>query len=93
MRSWAEMAEDEQAKPAEEAALETSQPAAIAVEPAPIVEPVVEPVVPEAVHLPVPATPAEPPNKLHEWGAALGIMMFLALVLWIFLSFLRNMSY
>ena len=44
-----------------------------------------------AAPAPPPAPPA-PPNKLHEWGAAIGIMVFLALVLWVFLNFLRSAS-
>ena len=49
---------------------------------------------PEVVEAPAPApaVPTEPPNKLHEYGAAAGIMIFLALVLWTFLTFLRGAS-
>jgi hypothetical protein len=78
MRSWEEMAEDEQPKPVEPPADPPAEP--------PAAEAAVEP--PKAK----PSQPAAPPNKLHEWGAALGIMMFLALVLWMFLNFLRDMS-
>jgi 3-oxoacyl-ACP reductase-like protein len=57
-------------------------------------EPVASAAAPEAPApvAPVPAAPPAPPNKLHEWGAAIGIMVFLAIVLWTFLSFLRNAS-
>ena len=51
------------------------------------------PAQPEEPAAPPPApapTPLGPPNKLYEWGAALGIMVFLALVLWVFLNFLRS---
>ena len=84
------MAEDEQTAPAEENAPEASQPAAIAVEP--VAAPVIETAVPDPAPVPALEPPVGPANKLHEWGAALGIMMFLALVLWMFLGFLRNMS-
>lgn len=49
---------------------------------------------PEAVEAPppAPAVPTEPPNKLHEYGAAAVIMVFLTLVLWMFLTFLRGAS-
>jgi hypothetical protein len=70
------MAEDEELKPAEPEA-SAAAPEAPPVAPA-------EPA--------PPAAPAAPPNKLHEWGAAIGIMVFLALVLWTFLSFLRSAS-
>lgn len=36
--------------------------------------------------------PLPPPNKLHEWIAAAGIMAFLALVFWMLLNFLRSAS-
>lgn len=79
------MAEDEQAKPTSEpppaAAAEAAPPEE---EPAQSAAPSPEPVAPPA--------PAAPPNKVHEWGAALGIMVFLALVLWVFLNFLRSAS-
>ena len=70
------MAEDEDPKPATSAP--PQEPAA----------PPAEPVAPPAE----PVAPPAPPNKLHEWGAAVGIMVFLALVLWVFLSFLRSAS-
>lgn len=34
--------------------------------------------------------PPQPPNKLHEWLAAAGIMMFLSLIAYMFWSFLRS---
>ena len=70
------MAEDEEQKPGE--------PEASAAAPVPVPPP--------APVAPAPAAPPAPPNKLHEWGEAIGIMVFLGIVLWTFLSFLRNAS-
>lgn len=59
--------------------------------PAPGTERADDPAVEAAADKPAP-DPAAPTNKLHEWGAAVGIMIFLALVLWTFLTFLRSAS-
>ena len=80
------MAEDEAPKPAEP---EASQSASPTPETAAEVE-TAEPEPPAAPLKVEPAAPPAPPNKLHEWGAALAIMVFLGFVLWVFLNFFRS---
>ena len=97
------MAEDEEAKPpAPEAARPASEMTSL--EPAPSLATAVPASIADAVTSAVPAIPASPaaasaekaplppPNKLHEWVAAAGIMAFLALVFWMLLNFLRSAS-
>lgn len=93
------MAEEEAPKPAEEApapaALVSASPVSEKATESPA-EPAAAPAVAsaevaaETAAARAPAAPAEPVNKLHEWAAALGIMLFLALVLWVFLTFFRG---
>ena len=80
------MAEDEAPKPAEPEASQSASPV-------PEIAAEVEKAEPEAAATPVkvePVAPPTPPNKLHEWGAALAIMVFLGFVLWVLLNFFRS---
>lgn len=88
------MAEEEAPKPVEPEASQTASPRPETATETPAATEIadvakLEATAPEAAK---PTLPAAPPNKLHEWGAAVGIMIFLALVLYVFLNFLRGVS-
>jgi hypothetical protein len=41
---------------------------------------------------PAPKGAPRPPNKLHEWGAAVVLMLLLTGILYVFLNMLRSAS-